>query len=195
MTTRLGLWARIMAPFAAALVVVGGLTLVVRAHHNDVTDPNDTRGLLDVRTVALAHEGRAPTWTVTTFRRWTAREVWDKAYVEVLIDTIRRSDPDYYVLVRSIRTQLQGSLWRNRAGGPDSYLGPVEVRRPSRRSVRFTLKLWRLDFGRNRDFYRWSVHTAFTSTRCRRSCHDTAPNGQPPRQWLPGRSPTPTSSG
>jgi hypothetical protein len=195
MTTRLGLWARIVAPFAAAIASVTALAMIAAAHDTDVTDPNDARGPLDVRAVRLAHDGRPPQWTIETFGRWSIFEIWDRGFFEVLIDTRRGPPPEYYVLVRSTRTRLRGSLWRNHDPGPDTRLGRVAVWHPSLRRVRITLGLSRLRFPDRRDFYRWSVHTVFTSSRCPRSCHDVAPNGGPALQWLPGRSPTPTSSG
>jgi hypothetical protein len=185
---------RIAASFVAAITTALLAAFVAGAHDTDFNDPNDTRGKLDVRQVKLAHDSGAPRWTVVTFAEWGAFEMWDRGYVEVLLDTRRKKPPEYYVLVRSSRSELQGTLWRLHAVGPDSHLGSVPVTRPSRRSVSVQLGLWRLEFGENRDFYRWQVHTVFTSDVCRRTCHDDAPNLNPVLQWRPGRSPTPSVS-
>jgi hypothetical protein len=166
--------------------------LVAGAHDTDFNDLNDTRGKLDVRAVGLAHDERAPRWKITTFGEWGTLEMWDRGYLEVLLDTRRKRAPEYYVLIRSTRSELQGTLWRSRAGTPDSYLGQVPVTRPSRRSVTAQVGLWRLSFGDRRDFYRWQVHTVFTSSVCRRTCHDEAPNAGSILQWRPGRSPSPS---
>jgi hypothetical protein len=187
-------WPRTVAAFAAAIATVLLAALSAGAHDTDLRDPNDTRGKLDVHEVRLAHGTGTPMWTVATFADWGVFEMWDRGYVEVLLDTRREEDPEYYLLVRSSRSDLLGSLWRSHATGPDSYLGTVPVKRMSRHSVSVKVGLWRLDFGDKRDFYRWRVHTLFTSDVCRRTCHDYAPNGASVLQWRPGRSPSPSVS-
>jgi hypothetical protein len=187
-------WLRICASFAAAMATALLAALAAGAHDTDLKDPNDVRGKLDVREVRLAHATGAPKWTIATFAEWGAFSMWDRGYLEVLLDTRREEDPEYYVLIRSNRSELEGSLWRLQAVGPDSYLGGVAVTRPSRRGVSVQIGLWRLAFGERRDFYRWRVHTLYTSDVCRRTCHDYAPNGTSVLQWRPGRSPSPSVS-
>jgi hypothetical protein len=185
---------RVVAPFAAALVTVVAMALVAGAHHTDLVDRNDARGKLDVREVRLRHEGTPPFWSVVTFAEWGVREMWDRGYVMVLLDTAKGEAAEYYLLVRSNGRAMEGSLWRVRAVGPDSRLGTVEVRRLSRRSVSVQVGLFRLTFGEKRDFYRWWVHTTYTSDVCRRTCHDRAPNRGGVVQWRPGRSPSPSEA-
>jgi hypothetical protein len=189
-----GRWVRVAASFAAAIATAVLVSFVAGAHDTDITDPNDTRGKLDVREVRLDHETPTPKWKIVTFADWGVREMWDRGYLEVLLDTRRGETPEHYLLVRSNRSELQGTLWRFHAVGPDSYLGGVEVTRPSRRAVTVQVGLWRLTFGKDRDFYRWQIHTVFTSRVCRRTCHDDAPNINPVLQWRPGRSPSPSVS-
>ena len=63
-----------LAPFGAALVTVALVTAIAGAHDTDLTDPNDTRGSLDVRQVRLSHKSGPPAWTIVTFGEWrTAR--------------------------------------------------------------------------------------------------------------------------
>ena len=185
---------RAAAPFAVALVTVAFMALVAGAHDTDLMDPDDTRGKLDVKQVRLAHEPGPPIWTVVTFGEWRTAEMWDRGYVMVLLDTQGGVGAEYYLLVRSVGADLQGSLWRIRTTGPDSYLGSVPVRRPTLRSASVQVGLRRLTFGASRSFYRWWVQTLFTNASCRRTCQDRAPNGEPVRQWLPGMSPSPTPS-
>jgi hypothetical protein len=185
-------WWRVVLPFVAAAATVLVMAFVAGAHDTDLTDPDDARGKLDIRRVALEHEGQPPRWTIVTFGRWRTYEMWDRGYLEVLIDTRRSTNPEYYLLLRADRWTLNGSLWRIHAYGPDSYLGTVTVGRPSLRSVTVQVALWRLQFPETRDFYRWRVHTVVTSDGCPRTCHDHAPNGAWVLQWRPGRSPTPT---
>lgn len=184
-----------LAPFGAALVTVALVTAIAGAHDTDLTDPNDTRGSLDVREVRLAHKQGPHTWTIKTFREWRTREIWDRGYLMVLLDTRRGADAEFYLLVRSARTDLLGSIWRIRNVGPDTFVGSVPVQRHSRRSATVQVGLSRLTFGGKRLFYRWWVQTLFTGGRCRRTCHDRAPNGESVLQWRPGLSPTPSPSG
>jgi hypothetical protein len=183
-----------LAPFGAALVTVTLVAAIAGAHDTDLTDPNDTRGSLDVREVRLAHKPGPPAWTLVTFGEWRTAEIWDRGYLMVLLDTQGRAGGEYYLLVRSTGTQLLGSLWRIRNVGPDSYLGSVPVQRYSRRSANVRVGLSRLTFGPSRSFYRWWVETLFTGELCKRTCHDRAPNGEPVLQWRPGMSSSPSPS-
>ena len=189
-----GRWVRVLAPFVAAIATVSLMSIVAGAHDTDFDDPNDTRGLLDVRAVRLAHQPGPPRWSVITFPRWTIHQIWDRGYVMVLIDTRDGQGPDFYLLVRSVGTALQGTLWQIRSTGPDTYLGTVPVSKPGARSVTVEVGLRRLAFGPTRRFYRWSVQTVFTSATCTNTCQDRAPNPGMMLQWRPGMSPTPTPS-
>jgi hypothetical protein len=182
----------VASPFAAAAATVVAMSLVAGAHDTDLTDPNDARGKLDIRQVRLAHETRTQRWTIVTASKWRNLEMWDRGYVEVLLDTRRKDLADYSLLVRADRREIRASLWRLHRVGPDSFLGPVVVDRPSLRSVSVQVGLRKLVIGERRDFYRWWIHTVVTSKACPRTCHDVAPNGDPVVQWLPGRSPTPS---
>jgi hypothetical protein len=187
-------WGRVAAPFVVAVVTIVAIALSAGAHDTDLRDPNDTRGKLDVREVLLGHEPGPPRWTVITFARWSIPEMWDRGYVEVLLDTKGDDRAEYYILVRSNRKKLEGTLWRLVAVGPDPYLGAVAVDRRSLKSVTVEVGLWRLTFGGQRDFYRWWIHTVYTSEICRRTCHDRAPNRNAVLQWRPGMSPSPSES-
>jgi hypothetical protein len=183
-----------LAPFGAALITVALVTAIAGAHDTDLTDPNDTRGSLDVRQVRLAHKSGPHAWTIVTFGEWRTGKIWDRGYLMVLLDTQGKEDAEYYLLVRSAGTGLLGSLWRVRNVGPDSFLGSVPVQRFSRLSATVRVGLSRLTFGAHRHFYRWWVQTLFTGEVCKRTCHDRAPNRDPVLQWRPGMSPTPSPS-
>lgn len=186
---------RTVAPFLAAVVTVVALTVVAGAHDTDFSDRNDTRGKLDVSRVGLAHKPGPPTWTIVTFGEWGTYEVWDRAYLMVMLDTRMGTPADHYLLIRSNGSALVGSLWRIRAVGPDSYMGTAPVFRKSRRSASVQVWLSRLAFGESRRFYRWWVQTIFTGDVCPRTCQDRAPNGSATvLNWRPGMSPTPTPS-
>lgn len=185
---------RIGAPLVAALATVALLSIVAGAHHTDLKDPNDTRGKLDVEQVKFRHQPGPPFWTIVTFSEWSTAAMWDRGYLMVFLDTKEGVPADYYLLIRSAGTALRGSLWRIRAVGQDSFLGPVTVRRLSRQSASVQVGLFRLTFGEKRTFYRWWVQTIFTSDTCPRTCHDRAPNKASIVQWRPGMSPTPSPS-
>jgi hypothetical protein len=186
--------ARTLAPFAAALVTVAVVAAIAGAHDTDFTDPDDTRGRLDLERVRLSHESGLLRWTLTTFGEWRTVEMWDRGYLMVLIDTQGGPGAEYYLLVRSAGVALEGSLWRARSVGPDSFVRSVPVDRWSRRSATVQVRLFRLTFGASRAFYRWWTETLFTGELCRRTCHDRAPNGDPVLQWRPGMSPSPSPS-
>jgi hypothetical protein len=185
---------RVAAPAVAALLTVVLMALMAGAHHTDFADPNDTRGKLDVRSVRFAHRSGPPSWTIVTFAEWKIAEMWDRGFLMVLLDTKEGPAADHYLLVRSDRVDLKGSLWRVRSVGPDSLLGSVPVKRLSRQSATVQVGLFRLTFGEKRSFYRWWVQTLFTNDVCRRTCQDRAPNEEPALQWRPGMSPSPSPS-
>jgi hypothetical protein len=186
---------RTLAPFAAAVVTVAVVAAIAGAHDTDFNDPDDTRGKLDIKRVRLAHQPGPPLWTLATFGEWRTAEIWDRGYLMVFLDTQGGAGAEHYLLIRSSGTVLEGSLWRLRNVGPDSYLGSVPVDRWSRRSATVQVGLSRLTFGASRAFYRWWTETIFTGELCRRTCHDHAPNGDPVLQWRPGMSPSPSPIG
>ena len=186
---------RAVLPFLAAIATVGVLTVVAGAHDTDLTDPNDARGKLDVSTVRLAHQPAPPVWTIITYQEWSVREMWDRGYLMVMLDTREGAPADHYALVRSNLFSLEGTLWRIRSVGPDSYLGTVPVHRKSTRSVSIQVGLSRLAWGATRPFYRWWVQTIVTSDTCPQTCQDRAPNGGASAlNWRPGMSPSPSPS-
>ena len=191
--TRSRLLVRAAGPFVAAVLTVGLMTFAAGAHDTNFTDPNDTRGKLDVWKVRLAHQPGPPTWTIVTYGLWGIREMWDSGYLMVMLDTRLGAPADHYLLIRSTGSALVGSLWRIRSVGPDSYLGTVPVSRKSMRSVTVQVWLSRLTFGEARAFYRWWVQTILTSDVCPRTCQDRAPSGAATvLNWRPRMSPTPS---
>jgi hypothetical protein len=186
---------RTIAPFACAVITVALIAAIAGAHDTDITDPNDTRGKLDIQEVRLAHQPGPPRWAIVTFGEWRTKQIWDRGYLIVMLDTRRGVAAEHYLLVRSTGPTLVGSLWRIRSVGPDSYLGSAPVKRWSRRNATVQVRLSRLEFGASRTFYRWWTETLFTSDLCRRTCHDRAPDVDAVLQWRPGMSPSPPPSG
>lgn len=183
---------------AAALGVlalgVGIASQVPSAGASDVAEGNDTKGALDVRRVDKLL-GRRPVWRVTTWSRWRPREMRDRGYILVHLDTLGTARSDYYILVRSGGERLRGLLFVNRLPpANDGRVGYVRVWRRDRRSVSARLPLRRLRIGAEREVYRWYVQTVFTSWKCKRACLDRAPNHGAVEEPLgrPQPSPSPT---
>jgi hypothetical protein len=184
--------ARRLMPFAVALAIVALAAMVAGAHHSDVADPNDTKGTLDVQTVKLDHgKGHPPEWTVLTFSKWAARALWDRGFVFVFLDTEGKEAPEYYALIRSDGSSMLGDLRRVKT---DKLIAALSVRRKTPNGVSVRVPLKKMKFGRWRWFYRWYVQTAFVGTKCKWTCYDLVPDGEPVVQWRPGMSPTPSPS-
>jgi hypothetical protein len=178
---------------AAALAVFAAVALPVLASHLFITDPNDTRGLLDVHEVRFRDaDGSPPSWTVITFSDWTPRKLWDRGYVLLNLDTLGTAETDYYALVRADRDRLRGSMWRHRTEAPDVRLFNVEVHKRGDHGVAVWVPLRRLVIGAHRSVYRWSVTTLFTGGTCRRTCVDLAPDDSMVEQPIATSSPTPS---
>ena len=166
---------RVVAAAIALALSLAGLGLVALANHAMLDDPDDTRGLLDIRRVQL-HGAERPRWNVITWQGWTTAETWDAGYVLVLLDTLGDQRADYYVLAGSTGDGMYADLWRDRVSRSDRRISGVNVWRPSKTSVAVKVPLRKLKLGERRTFYRWRIETIFTSERCRRACFDLAPD-------------------
>ena len=112
-----------------------------------VQDPNDTRGLLDVRRVWFEPEIHPPRWTVVTYLPFTAEQTRDRGYVFVYLDTFGDEGFDYYALILSNGRHLSGSLWREPKRGPDVRLMGLDVRHDSDTDVSVRIPFGQLDVG------------------------------------------------
>jgi hypothetical protein len=181
-------------PLLASIVLalgVGVATQLFSAEASVVAEGNDTKGALDVRRVDTLFR-RKPLWRITTWSRWRAREMRDRGYVLVHLDTFGLRRSDYYILIRSSGERLRGLLFRNRLPpANDRRFGFVRVWRRDRSSVSVRLPLLRLGIGPEREVYRWYVQTIFTSPKCMRACLDRAPNSGAVEERL-GPRPTPS---
>ena len=162
--------------------------LLASARHVAVVDPNDTRGVLDIRRVSIVDTAPAK-WKITTFGRWNAVEIWDRGFSLVFVDTFGKPRADYYVIVNSEGDRLRGSLYRDRATGRDRRIRTVRVRHPRARVVNIVIpfsKLRRRDSG----VFRWYAQTMLSGERCAQLCIDRAPNSGSISE--PGTAPVPT---
>jgi hypothetical protein len=200
--TRASLFFRRVLPFAVALLTVAGVTAVALAGGPStgaqVQDPNDTRGLLDVRLVGFEPGIHPPRWTIVTFAPFSAEATRDRGFVFVYLDTLGDQRFDFYALIVSNGRHLAGSLWRDPKRGPGVRLMGLDVRRDSDADASVRIPLGRLDIGEFRTVYRWSVVTTFAGHTCRSTCVDRVPDEgtfeQPIGSSTPTPSPTPTTT-
>lgn len=187
--------ARPLLPFvvAAAIALVAIAAIATPRVHTDRSDPNDTRGVLDIRRIRLDHRGSTEA-TIITFAPWTIRSIWDRGFAYVFLDTQGDEAAEYFVLARSKGNELDATLWRDRRTRRDVLIRKVQVRRKSDYGVTVALPIRSLQFGPNRDSYFWWTVTTFMGARCRRTCIDLAPNNGTLEQWSPGASPTTTTT-
>jgi hypothetical protein len=193
--TRAGSISRRLLPFALAFLTVAGVTAAAFAGGSttraQMEDPNDTRGMLDVRRVWFEPEAGPPSWTVVTFRPWTEELTRDRGYVFVYLDTMGDERFDFYAMILSNGRRLSGSLWRDPKNGSDVRLSGLDVKRGSDLNVALRIPLGPLDIGAFRAVYRWTVVTTFTGRVCRATCIDRVPDEGSFEQ--PVGSPTPTT--
>ncbi len=192
--THRGLLARKLGVLLGAIATVAAVSLAASAHHSDLTDPNDTRGTLDIRQVRLSHDRGAPQWTIRTFASWRIGPMWDRGSFVLWLDTSGNVAPEYYVLVRSTGNDLEATLWRDARTGRDRLLRHVSAHRKTGDGVTVGFPLSRLEFGGFRTSFNWYVQTLFLGPRCRLTCIDRAPDVGAVEQWLPGMSPSASPS-
>jgi hypothetical protein len=188
---------RRLAPFAVAAVVIAGLVAAIAfAGPNTVQDPNDTRGVLDVKTVRFKHpSGEPPTWKIVTFDGWSARKIWDRGFLYVLLDTGGGENADYAAQVRSDGRRVSGVLYRlGKGDARDVVVTSLSARKPGAASASIRIPLRRLRFGEHRTFYRWWTVTTLSGVVCPAVCIDRAPNTGSVLRYRPGMSPTPTGT-
>ena len=155
---------------AAALVSQAG------AGHLVVRDEQERRGRLDIRRVEMVGETNAR-WNIVTFPGWTIREIFDRGYFLVFLDTFGSDRHDYYALVRATRGKLRAMLMRDRADKRDYRVARLGVRKLDRRSIRLFVPHRHMRFSSAQLTYNWYVQTLFTKKgKCSRVCFDLAPD-------------------
>jgi hypothetical protein len=190
-----------MAIVKAKIVLVGAVVvgaalvapLFAETQLAEWSDPNDARGLMDVKELRVS--GRTVRrFRVITFPRWKAADIRDRAFVMVSFDTFGDSRFDYYALAQSTGSQMEGRLFRDRKRKKDYSIGRLDTWRASKNSVSIRVRIGKMRWPAARDFYRWRVQTLFTGNSCQRVCFDLAPNSGAVTTFRPGASPTPTIS-
>lgn len=175
---------------AAASILV--LALPALGGTTSLEDPNDTNGRLDVRNVTLDDAVSPLAWRIETFRRWTVRDIWDRGFVTVQLDTKGDARIDHLAVVGSNGRALIGVLNRVRSDGRLVEIGRLHAGRAGGRAVALTIALHRLSIGPYRTSFSWNVVTSFLGDNCPRTCFDVVPDEGIVQQPLPGPSPSPT---
>lgn len=147
-----------------------------------IGDPDDTRGILDVRQVTATLGVSPSSWRIGTFSRASKRRLWDEGYFVVSIDS--RGDPafDLHVLVKSSGRRLRALILRQ---GGRQAIGRAGAGRPGGRAVVVRVSPERLEIAPERPYFRWSVRSIFTAKGCR-PCVDVVPaagEGAFPQPW------------
>jgi hypothetical protein len=174
---------------AAALA----LALPAVANHTSPQDGNDAGGLLDLRTVRLGHE-RPLVWTFFTVARWRPRQIDDRGFFVVELDT--RGDPsvDYVILLRARRQEMLGTLNRVLADGTQAEIAKLRSDKFGGRSAWVALGLRRVLIGPRRTSFFWAASSLLTGTQCPTTCIDRAPDEGFVEELLEDPVPTPTPS-
>lgn len=167
---------RIRAGLAIGLVGLAVWPRVALAQPGSFDDPNDARGPLDISSVRSSLESTPLTWTIRTFRAWTARKIWDRGFFVVSLDTLGSADPDYLALIRSNGKELEGVLLRRHTNGEEVPLHPLDVWRAGTIGAGIAVPRRALRFGSSRTSFSWSVASTFTGDRCHTTCIDLAPD-------------------
>lgn len=184
---------RVAAAVAVIVAAAFLIPLFAGARHVDVTDDNDTRGVLDVRRVEVRGRSR-PVFKVITFARWATKRIYDRGNALIYFDTFGNKRFDYYALVRAQKDDLRASLYRDRTVKKDFIIARLDEWRRNHKSLSVKVPLRRMRFGKKRVAYRWSVQTLFTGPRCRRVCFDFAPDRGAVTEPRPGATPAPTET-
>jgi hypothetical protein len=150
---------------------------IAYASHEVVLDPNDTAGILDIKRVDSFGSLR-PARRITTFKAWSVKAIWDEGDFLIWYDTALNERFDYFVLVRSNGTKMEGTLWRDYKKSPDEIVGDAQVWRPNDRAVVARIRLDQMWISKGRENYRWKVQSRkWDGPDCMMVCFDRAPNG------------------
>lgn len=158
----------------AAGVVFTLLATSAMADTGRFTDPNDTPGKLDVKSVRHSHDEPRLVHSVRTFKRWRSRALaGDESYIGFYLDAgNKRTRADRFVWVSWKEGRgLYAEIFRPLVHANGERLGPVRVWRPDRRSVRISLRRSQLSDG-IKNGYTWRVTTSYEETTTEGPCGD-----------------------
>ena len=141
------------------------------------TDGQDeTKSLLDIKSVKHSHDGNKLVHKVTTYGSWKSSDLKDRSiYISIDLPDSGGLSNFFYIFVAYKNGDLRAKLYNN-SGDPPRFVTNVTVGRPNNKSVR--VKFTKNDFEEG-DFsrYEWGVATNDQrSSGCNNGCYDNAPN-------------------
>lgn len=155
-------------------VVISALVSPAAADTARFTDPDDTPGKLDVKVVRHRHDGTRLLHAVRTYGRWQSRTLsGDETYIGFYLDAgTKGTRADRFVWVRYEKGRgLYAQVFQPGTHANGKLLGSARVSRPSRRSVRISLRPRQLSKG-IRNGYRWRVTTSYEKATTEGPCGD-----------------------
>jgi hypothetical protein len=161
-----GRWRRALALTAVALLALVGAE-AARPGGATVSDGNDTRGRLEIKSVSQGHSGAKITHTIRTFSRWP-KSLLDEQHSNsflMLINTDRDRVIERFVFIITTRGRLAAGVLTSSG----NFLGRADVSRPDQRSVRVKFSKSRLG---NPPSYRWQGFSSFQGGGCNSGCVD-----------------------
>ena len=157
---------------AVALLLVTGLLSAgpAAAHKFTRTDPNDTPGLLDLRSAGVAHKTTVVVHSFRTFAGWAPSDLGRiSSFFVIGID--KNNDPrqaERCVLI-FFAGRLRARLINCITG---SAIGPLPVSKPNRTTVKVNIPKTQTGLS-----YRWAVVSFYVEKRpCLNGCVDGIPN-------------------
>jgi hypothetical protein len=147
-------------------------------HLDSPEDPDDATGRLDVRRIATSFGASSSRWTIFTRGTLTRRELWDRGFGVVSLDTAGTPSAEYRIVirVRSNGTGMAAFLRRLSDGRQWS----LDARRPGWSSMAVELPMSRVVFGAARTYFRWWGQTLWIRSGCTVAvCLDRVPVAAP----------------
>jgi Domain of unknown function DUF11/RTX calcium-binding nonapeptide repeat (4 copies) len=141
-------------------------------------DPNDATGIMDVQRIGTTFTPTTSSWTFYTQGTWTRKEMWDKGFGVVSLDTSGDLAPEYRIVIR-VRSNGRGmaAFLRRLSSGQEWAL---DAWRPGWKSIAVDLPMSRLSFGNGRTYYRWWGQTLYSHSWCKKAvCFDLTPGSAP----------------
>lgn len=185
--------ARRVAVVVGALVALASIPFWATAQLSQTTDPNDVKGLMDVRKIKVSGSNK-PRFLTTTFHRWRAKRVWDAGYTLVYLDAKGDDWFEFYALIYSDGRSMKGRLYRHRRQKSDYVVRKLSAWKPNKKKVVVKIPLKHLNMPEKRTVVRWYVQTLMTGRDCPSVCIDRAPDKGALDFLLPLPTPTPTVS-
>jgi hypothetical protein len=162
---------QLLLPAVAFLLVMGLFSAGPAAAHNFTkTDPDDTRGLLDLRSASVAHTSNAVVHSFRTFAGWAPRDLGrlSSFFVIGLDRNNDASQAERCVLVY-YRSGLRATLFNCITG---ATIGQVPLSKPNRTTVKVTIPKAQTGLS-----YRWSIVSIYVEKKpCLNGCFDGIPN-------------------